>query len=328
MNDPAISFRFLLLGSLAMGGCGSLAGTDYKGERLATMHGSVVIENPDAPKDLVPALAFRKDADSKTGSGIEIVDVKVTGEFPAGFTIDVFEPPPQDAILPIDGPDEPWIAIAYITAVKRDHPRFMAYNLGSSSDGTDCSAGTSCTREITTCRDTDETDCFAAYYTCDSKGEDCRLDSTEGNPGISPFRDFAGFSKNYFLMYFRDDVPAGARISKEGNGGRAISAGYHLIKVTPETPTNRDEVKACKDAVLRDAWAEYNRQHGTAYQSASDVSAEELESVRAEVDTLRSGLDYLKVCDPYYLHATLSIVDTWSDSLEIEISTGISSFQF
>src|SRR5687768_12932682 len=80
-------------------GCDAQAGTDYRGESLLSVTGSVAIENQDPPDDLIPALAF----DTRKGDRFLIEDVEVSGEFPARFSFDVFEPPPKEALI---GPED------------------------------------------------------------------------------------------------------------------------------------------------------------------------------------------------------------------------------
>jgi hypothetical protein len=85
--------------ALAMGlaGCTDLASGDYDGEPLVTVHG--VVTNPQA-------LTFDATADTKayllwsaSDAVVRAAEVDVAPTFPASFSIDVFQPPPEQAFL-------------------------------------------------------------------------------------------------------------------------------------------------------------------------------------------------------------------------------------
>jgi hypothetical protein len=112
--------------------CGSQAGPNYQGDSLAKVTGVVVSElsnAADAPDAVV--LANWGQVGAMFAPGGDTVDV--TGDFPAEFTLSLFEPPPDDILynpandiafdqghMPFDAKDESRIALGRIVAVAKD----------------------------------------------------------------------------------------------------------------------------------------------------------------------------------------------------------------
>jgi hypothetical protein len=95
-------------------GCDSQVGPEFEGESLLSLGGELVLN--ENSRDLVPALAFwlRKTEE------IAIVDVEVSGSFPANFRLDVLTPPPEGALVDPNGLG--FSAIGSIVVVPKDHP--------------------------------------------------------------------------------------------------------------------------------------------------------------------------------------------------------------
>ncbi len=125
----ASRLRFLVAVSAACGfGCGTQASMDYMGDELLALRGSVVIDDPAAPADLLPVVAYtRPAASSPEWSGYTLADVVYSGEFPARFRLGIFEPPPQDALVEVGTPLGRRLRYAFgrLGAALPDHPHFV-----------------------------------------------------------------------------------------------------------------------------------------------------------------------------------------------------------
>jgi len=110
----SLCLKFAAFGLFALPACGSQAGTAYRGEPLATYQGMVQTSASD-PIPSLPALDVglarrgqRLGSDAKaTVDKPEITSaVAVSGQFPASFSIQLFVPPPDDALFSCF-PDDP-----------------------------------------------------------------------------------------------------------------------------------------------------------------------------------------------------------------------------
>ena len=94
----------LLAGPLA---CSAQAEPDYRGEPLAVLRGAVITGEQSAPSDIEAALVWITGPPDEEGS--PIARVRVRGQFPAQFTIEVFDPPPPPASwIPRRSPAQNW----------------------------------------------------------------------------------------------------------------------------------------------------------------------------------------------------------------------------
>lgn len=85
----------------ALGGCSSQGDTNYRGEPLAVVSGTVETGSVAAPSSLSAGIAWAQPKLLFGSSGTQVTDVgylgettPVAGSFPAGFTLDVFTPAP------------------------------------------------------------------------------------------------------------------------------------------------------------------------------------------------------------------------------------------
>jgi hypothetical protein len=88
-----------LNGALMMAGllgCSAQVEPDYRGEPLATVRGALVTGDQAAPSEVDAALVWVSGAADE--DGWPIARVRVRGEFPAQFTIEVFDPPPSSTV--------------------------------------------------------------------------------------------------------------------------------------------------------------------------------------------------------------------------------------
>jgi hypothetical protein len=103
-----LSLTFLGVASL---GCSAQVEPDYEGEPLATIQGTVVTGDAPPIDDMEAALVWS----TSTEPGIDVFVVgrtRVTGAFPARFTLDVLEPPPAGT-----APEPGSVTIGIIAAI-------------------------------------------------------------------------------------------------------------------------------------------------------------------------------------------------------------------
>lgn len=243
----------------ALLGCDRQAPADYSGEPLLSMRGRVelALEHP-AEASLVPALAFRNHESSE----LRIVDVEVSGEFPAEFALDVYLPPPPSAFVAIsEHVDEPEVALGYIAAVTPDHPATIRFAGGEQSGGGGATDGEQVSIAEWCTADGDE--CYRETTTCpsvDSPREECET-SGEGDPALKqdPWEHFAGLSENYAVVYLSKAVPADSYTSYLLGGDGPLARGYHLLKLEPDP--RADEEGICGGEAEQLAAQRYNDRH-------------------------------------------------------------------
>lgn len=236
--------RWMTLGLVAIGlGCDAQTGDQYRGEPLLTMSGSVQLAlEVDNQDQLMPALAFRgQDGDSR----MFVVDADVQGHFPAEFTLNVYEPPPEGAIQTLEAHYEqrPRVAIGYITAVTPETPRTFRYGTSESSFGSGCAVdaegGTPpCPTTHQWCN-SDQTACYTEVVTCpasDSPPEDCTV-VADGDPALKndQFDELSGLSENYMVLWLEEPAPPRSWIAYAvGKRDEGLAQGYHLIELTEQ----------------------------------------------------------------------------------------------
>src|SRR5262245_16640486 len=95
MNTNARLVPSCLLAALALGACDAQESTDYVGDPLWTMKGSLVAEE-GVPGDTQVAIKW-------WGDEVEVLEaVEVEGNFPAEFTLRTYEAPPNKAKLSLE----------------------------------------------------------------------------------------------------------------------------------------------------------------------------------------------------------------------------------
>ena len=261
-----------LPGLLALCACDPQASTAYNGESLLRVRGSVELTlDREYDGALQPALAFRNSEQN----AFYIMDVAVRGEFPASFTLDVYEPPPDEAFIVANPhfPDEPQAAIGYITAVTDDRPDMIRFgDMWPSVGASGCAPGPGTPPcEFTLweqwCAGNDD-ECYVEETRCpymDAPREECTVTST-GDPALKQDRweSFAGLSQNYIVLYLRE--PAAPRswiASVLGARDGGLDAGYHLLAVAEPTDAQAREREACHEEAAIAATERYNEAHGT-----------------------------------------------------------------
>ena len=112
----------IALAALAAG-CDARTNSDYQGEVLATLQGEVRLEGSSPPPGDEVELFYRNYGgwfgDTGTEDFLFVQRVSVTGEYPAAFQIELFEPPPEEALIDFgtDGePDEARVGLGILTS--------------------------------------------------------------------------------------------------------------------------------------------------------------------------------------------------------------------
>jgi hypothetical protein len=103
-------------------GCDPAISSDYMGEPIASLRGTITSDFSEAPPEAEVILAWvnwRSDPGTVVGTR-----VPVEGDFPAGFTLTLHLPPPYVAlnVLPEDryaGLDEPMLGVAWILVLRK-----------------------------------------------------------------------------------------------------------------------------------------------------------------------------------------------------------------
>jgi hypothetical protein len=149
MRSACLHFCWFPLAAVGLG-CGSQASEDYLGESLISLGGSVVVDNPEAPEELVPVLLFETRQGREPSNRLLVRDVVHRGEFPSRFQLSVFDEPPAAAIFDMetDSGRRAQYAWANIAAVAPEHPAVLA--LTSLSESSHC-IGRECYTERTRC---------------------------------------------------------------------------------------------------------------------------------------------------------------------------------
>lgn len=260
-----MKLSWLVLGGCALAACDTQAGTDYRGEPLLSVTGSVVLTHPRVDGPLVPAIAFLNGE-----TELHFLDVDVQGEFPSSFTFHVYKPPPEAALSGDTGePDEPRWAVGYITAVPKVHVASVQTGVPMGG-GEVCTGDDVCRTEVAWCT-LDEQDCYVETTVCAhvSSTPECTTE-VSGSPELrrTVFSQFEGLALSYRILYLKTAAPAGSDFALEAGAPEGLAAGYHLFRLeTDETPSpeaRQAAYEACERAIRTRAVELYNEQNETA----------------------------------------------------------------
>lgn len=114
---------FSLALPVLLAACGDpQVGSDYHGESLLTIKGTIVNELGEAPAGPVDAVLVWNNMTSEADTESFPVRTTVTGSFPAAFTLSVHEPPPAESLNDLTeiGLVDTRVGIATIEAVGAD----------------------------------------------------------------------------------------------------------------------------------------------------------------------------------------------------------------
>ena len=101
---------------LSLAGCGSLVDSDYRGEVLFELSGTVVYTGDTVFENIGVALAWsnQESADSA------ILPVVVKTQFPAQYTLQIFSPPPENAEVQLFGNTDSRVSVGKIYLFEDD----------------------------------------------------------------------------------------------------------------------------------------------------------------------------------------------------------------
>lgn len=244
-------------------GCDDQVSPFYRGESLFTLSGNVEITGQHAQGELVPALAFMGSDKAQ----VQILEVDVQGSFPSDFRLDVYDPPPAEGFATLDGGER--IAFGYVTAVPKQHKSVIELPDESSiTIGATCTACDQPSQSTESwCTHGENPRCYTEHRVCpagDLDSPDCQITS-EGDVSLKePWRNFAGFSQNYVIIYLEQAAKAGTWLSEVIGGGVTLTRGYHLLHLLPP-PTREayDQREACVGQADTMVATAYNAEHGT-----------------------------------------------------------------
>ncbi|WP_437673194.1 hypothetical protein [Sorangium sp. So ce131] len=83
---------------ILLAACDGQADSDYAGEPLLTLQGTIVNELDEPPAGPVDAVLVWNIQGSESGAENFPVRATVTGSFPAAFTLSMYTPPPENAL--------------------------------------------------------------------------------------------------------------------------------------------------------------------------------------------------------------------------------------
>lgn len=263
------SLTVALLALVALPGCDSQQSTDYQGEPLLRVKGSVAIPQGFEGEELVPVIGFYGATTGVWGEITNqeqpIIDVGVDGDFPSGFTLDVFDPPPAAAMKKEEG--GPAFARGYVAAMAPSHPDTIRIREWEPETPT----SPPFLRALETCT-LDASNCLNRSFECPTNRlniDDCTLVDSSGDETLA----FAGYSQNIAVLYVSEAVEEDSWFSMYYGDGRALPPGYHLFKVRPRTtPWTQAENDCLRDARMT-AVDEFNAAHGTSYTSEIFIPA-------------------------------------------------------
>jgi hypothetical protein len=310
--------------------CGdSQAGTDYAGEPLMTLRGVVQATASLEEGDFVPGLRFLSIYDiSEDHCNLDVepcsdtvyyVKGDVEGEFPSAFTLRLFEPPDPEVIEEVVKGESPF-ARGPIVAVSRQHPKFLRTTRTQVEvdgqfpvyDKVCSDTGQCIQRDFWAECQSEDGYTFDAPYPCGGKFSD-----------EYPWNIY-GWSDRQDVYYFAKDLPAGSVLSKIFNGGRALSAGYHLVRYIDaelEEKLSPDEFGAYQDCLWRatvKATEDINRMFGTHYYAENHRLDGSFDSIREHFQAWDEA-NYRRLID---LGCTMNseVVDTSVDPIELIFS--------
>jgi hypothetical protein len=243
-----------------------------------------------------------------------VVPVTVQGEFPSGFTLDLREPPPIQAVSPPYG-GEPGYARGHLMVVGPNFPAVVSGVRADQRPIPECTSEMSCYRN-TLCEgipsesllvdglwvDSDGT--LPPELTCLSRIAICTYDDSD--PSASPSCPFvreegdpklhaAGYADGIEVTYFPEPIEADTVLAVMYNAGDAISSGYHAYlfpELEPDVVATDGSAPpsspSCQEEVEADLLAEYNAEHGTSHPFPPIPAVVDDESARENFEWQRA----------------------------------------
>lgn len=227
--------------------CGT-EGSDPQRGPLLTVRGNVALSQRPVSKQLVPALMFTPYV-TNWGFTQYIVSGEMEGAFPSDFTLRVYDHLPHEALTVLVR-GEPAIAIGGITAVAREHPRWLEWSSDGSGHSVVCS---------------DQGECVIPSRACpDAKAETCLGTIAAG-------KDWGdhGIAGGFMVLYLAEPALAGGVYSQFFAMGEEIPAGYSVIRHKSVfdglSKIQQSVYFDCLRRATANALLRFNTDHGTSY---------------------------------------------------------------
>jgi hypothetical protein len=321
VNPHLYSSLLAALAGCVLIGCGEQAGTEYHGEPMLTLKGTVVMKNEHAPRDLVPALAFYTHT-TEDQDGMYFQDSDVSGEFPANFTLSILHPPPDETLVEKEeGRSGGRSCLGFITAVPAQHAEYVDLpgERVDTSTTSECDAQ-GCVRETRWYIEETEQS-YVERARCDLELQNCSVFETSGDPVLArnAYRYFAGFATRYAVVYLEKPMQKGRIVSLLG--GEPLHAGYHVVQVQVRTPEEEVAAVECQSQAQDDALVLYEAEYG-AYPDPEVVSQSEFQEAAERKGDLYESLIFERGCVARS-YTTTRIADPANHSLTVEIGADL-----
>jgi hypothetical protein len=265
-------------------GCDAQVSPFYRGESLLTVSGSVEIPNKRTPGPLVPALVFA----SGESRSILVVDTEVQGKFPSDFRLDVYDAPPNAALISTSEQFETdeKIALGFISAVPKHHRHEIRF--ADTQDGDILCPDTGCAKPIAPftrswCTSVGKIECYTETLSCtqdpiwgdeNAVPDGCTVTAHTGDISLKePWREFAGFSQNYMVLYLPAAAPADSYMASVLGATSGLERGYYLLALNTQDPVEYRRQQACLGEANDAGVARYVEMHGAQY-TADDLQYE------------------------------------------------------
>jgi hypothetical protein len=239
------------------GGCDSEAGSEYTGEVLLKLDGTVTATSA-IDSSLVPALLFV----TPTGSTSYVVDGKMTGEFPSRFTFKVASPPPESAFFAPSGSDlHGQVAMADFALLPSNHPKTLdALNYTNNvSTCTTAEFGQPCTVDNTFCNSKNA--CFVQHLGC--VHTQCPIAFSSGDATLS-----------------ESDLSVNANAYSSIDSTGSIATVYRGVFDHADINHNHQEIRVCQWSGIYDTvWTEGYVDQCTLNSETGDTSVDVLTSI-------------------------------------------------
>jgi hypothetical protein len=249
----SLRWHCAVVGLAALSGC---AGDQHEPEPLLSFHATVIASAWPLSPALVPALTFTPFV-TNWGHSEFIVSGEHDGSLLSKFSLRIYEDPPA-AALSVMTKGEPAMAIGGITAVSPDHP--------SRLDWTSDEAG-----HTQVCADDGECG-VPSNDACGSAAAPSCLGT------VVPGKNWGnhGVAGSYVALYLSEPAPAGSVYSQFFAQGRALAAGYNLLRYVRVFDSLDADARSayydCQDRATKSALDEFNADHGTNYTDHSMIS--------------------------------------------------------
>lgn len=125
-----------------LGACDAQVGEEYPGEALATLHGTITVaEGTQIDGDAAATVVWHVWQDGDDASVTD--ELPVSGDFPASFTLSIYEPPPEAARFDVGDEDASLagihLATGYVTVLPAGYPGAPMQQLFEDALGVDSS---------------------------------------------------------------------------------------------------------------------------------------------------------------------------------------------